>query len=353
MLLAGLGIIATGLAIGVTLVYASGGGVSLGADESGLKGTLITEGCDYHLEPAPPMEFDGIEYGVFELHIYNRNTGAEQVVSTECMRVWPWLVTSTGQLAYVDFPHATSGIPVDDYDMELDPDDNSPWHITEGILRNAYCDQVTETATLFSSIGDSTQFDSESGLIIQSTFGLKWNSPERQDLWDPTTVAQYKKFESGELSGTRTPMGDVITLNGTTVNRYYALYYALNAGQDQKDPVVTNASSMDELSAGAGTAAVAYGSVEESAIKARYKRYDKSAYNVGLKFMIDSIVQQVVDASIKTRSQYNFRKIDSNVHFREENTTIFAGDETTTEMESDVATATTTMTTTSTSTGGY
>ena len=336
------------------------------AAEGGLEGTEAVNGCDYIWNEST---------GYFSF--YERDTGIQWTLdpdvsnyfapdssgasldAVECdgssislsfpsgvQGVTPTLLTSTGQLGitwYIgeaeDPPNSGTWAICRDTDL---------WILLPALLRNAYCDITAETTQYFASIGPSTLIDEETGLIRQSTFVLDWNNLDDSSTWSDSTKVQYNKFEDGELSGSMTPLADIIILHGTTRADYYITWSALNTGTSQRDPTVE--STGWSITYGMP---VTYGSVEEDAIKAKYKRYSGADYKPALNTMIDSIVQQVVDASIRTRSQYNFRKIDSNVHFREENTTIFAGDETTTEMESDVATATTTMTTTSTSTGGY
>ena len=316
----------------------------------GLEGTDIVEGCDYLLVPAPPVDTDPSSVERFTLFIYNRNTGEEERISDIVTAVHQLLVTRTGQMAYSEKRDSLRDGFVD---VATSVDATaSDWDLTDAIIRNAYCDTTSETFSIFTSIGPSTQIDDETGLIKQSTFALDWNRLDDSSEWSNSTKAQYNKFENAELSGTMTLLADVVELNGTATNNSFTMFSALNTGENQQDPTTTftpNIVESLEWMAGGGKIDVAYGSVEEDAIKDKYKRYATQEYETGLAIIINDLVEDVIARTIKTRSQYNFTKIDTNRPFKERDVTAFVGegmgttDTTETAATTDIAVPTTTM----------
>ncbi len=111
---------------------------------------------------------------------------------------------------------------------------------------------------------------------------------------------------------------------------------------------------------------VEYGSIEETAIEEKFKRYD-SDWNSDVEGMIDELVQKAIDGSYQTRAGLNFKKTRVK-DFKEKNITVFVNETmegTTEEMTSeqtmgtdvtagtsDTTTTTTTMTTTMTTSNG-
>ena len=226
-------------------------------------------------------------------------------------------------------------------------------------LNEYYCGYISSTQTFFASIGSDTEIATETGLIKQSTFTVDWNNVDDASGWSNRTAQQYDKFKDGELSGTMTLLRDSVNLvqsgqaaGAPTTEKTFRLYSALNTGESQRDPVVTDREleTLLPMLGHGGLADVTYGSVEQQAIEDKYHRYSGRNYARGLNKMIDAIVQKVVEGALSTESQYNFRKIDSNEQFREENTTVFSGEEVTTEGEGGT---TTTSTMTTTTTEGY
>ena len=226
-------------------------------------------------------------------------------------------------------------------------------------LGEYYCGYISSTQTFFASVGPDTEIATGTGLIKQSTFTVDWNNVDDTSGWSNRTAEQYNKFKDGELQGTMTLLRDSVNLvqsgqaaGAPTTEKTFRLYSALNTGESQRDPVVTDRELetwLPMLGHG-GLADVTYGSVEQQAIEDKYHRYSGRNYARGLNKMIDAIVQKVVEGALSTESQYNFRKIDSNEQFREENTTVFSGEEVTTEGEGGT---TTTSTMTTTTTEGY
>lgn len=220
----------------------------------------------------------------------------------------------------------------------------------------AYCppEQITETSIC--SMADTVSINGTTGLIQKGSFRLKWNNLDDTSDWDTGTKNQYSKLENNELSGTIALVKDIITVGGS---ESYNFYSTLNTGESQRDPTLSLGIHPDggsgmtvEILAGGGWTDITYGSVEEEAIKEKYKRYTGGDYSAGLGEAINDLVQQVIDSSIKIQAKYNFKKVNTNRAFRKKNVTIFP-DEMGAEIE-DTQTATSTMTTTTTTTaGGY
>ena len=171
------------------------------------------------------------------------------------------------------------------------------------------------TSTMyFASLGDATEFNTESGLILNGTFNLKWNNFEGTAEWNDGTKGRYNSIEDGEVPGTITVIKENVYDNTTTAA--YNTFYDLNTGQSQTSPTITliGGSGQKEFS-------VEYGSVEATAIQDKYKRYDGS-WNDAVDGMIDGMVQAAIDGSYQSKAVLNFKKTKVK-DFKEETITAF------------------------------
>ncbi len=211
----------------------------------------------------------------------------------------------------------------------------------------------------FASLADDVEFNGDTGLIRNGKFDLKWNNIESSAAWDDDTKGRYNSIEEGDVSGSIAIIKENVYDNTTAAA--FNTFYDLNTGQNQTSPTIT-------LVGGTGGKefTVEYGSIEETAIEEKFKRYD-SDWNSDVEGMIDELVQKAIDGSYQTRAGLNFKKTRVK-DFKEKNITVFVNEtmEGTTEEltseqtmgtdvtagTSDTTTTTTTMTTTMTTSNG-
>ena len=171
------------------------------------------------------------------------------------------------------------------------------------------------SAMYFASLGDETEINTDSGLIRNGTFNLKWNNFEGTAEWNSGTKGRYNSIEDGEVPGTITVIKENVYDNITTAA--YNTFYDLNTGQSQTSPTITQY----DWPTGEIEFSVEYGSVEATAIQDKYKRYDGS-WNDAVDGMIDGMVQAAIDGSYQSKAVLNFKKTKVK-DFKEETITAF------------------------------
>tara|TARA_R110000765_G_scaffold400672_1_gene495775 strand:- start:3367 stop:4494 length:1128 start_codon:yes stop_codon:yes gene_type:complete len=179
------------------------------------------------------------------------------------------------------------------------------------------------SALYISSMSQTIRLNRKTGLISQNSFRLKWNDMRYPENWTDDVKNEYNAIQNGEESGTIAIIKENIYL-GSDGHKSYNLYYDLNTGPAQKAPTLER--ELDGFTSFSDSSSaifnVSYGRVEKSALEAKYKRFE-GTYSRGMDLAIDAIVN-AARSQMKTKSKYNFKKVDTNKRFKRKNLSLFS-----------------------------
>jgi len=210
------------------------------------------------------------------------------------------------------------------------------WNTTVIAIKNGFAEEEeeeeveapSETAEwdssemYLASLSDSTEFDSDTHLIKQDTFALKWNSFGSYYAWDQDIRSAFNAIDADAWDGEIVLLKEEIT---TTENENFNYYYSLEAGHiasGQTGPVFTLATTGDYP-----RYTISYDTAEQNTITNRYvystglpgiTDWPRSVEN-GISDMASEIIRLIENPVVK----YNFRKIYTNSEFFNKNLTAF------------------------------
>jgi len=197
------------------------------------------------------------------------------------------------------------------------------------------------SALYISSMSRAIRLNRKTGLIAQDSFRLKWNDMRYPEAWSTEVTNEYNTIQNGEKPGTIALIRDNIYMPSGDVPKIWNLYYDLNTGAAQKSPRVLNPyTDVDGLLFSApGFFLITYGTVEKDALETKYKRFE-GTYDRGMELAIDDLVNRAI-SQLRTKSKYNFKKVDTNKRFRKKNLSLFSEQRRPTETMGISATTTT------------
>jgi|3_EtaG_2_1085321.scaffolds.fasta_scaffold33136_2 hypothetical protein len=163
---------------------------------------------------------------------------------------------------------------------------------------------------------------------LLTSLDLHWNELGADPMitWDENVRASYEAIEAGDISGV-VVIGKQVLESATET--WEKKIYSINTGANQVDPSLT-LDTTNTIIPGVTTPTfvVDYGTqgVEKSALEAKYKKYDSDDYETAVEAQgIAPLVAGVAANIIKTKSKYNFKKVDTNREFLTRNLTAFQG----------------------------
>jgi hypothetical protein len=197
--------------------------------------------------------------------------------------------------------------------------------IAEVQARQAYLNEP-HSMMFIASMSDSIQLDTETGLIKQDTFRLKWNNLETVPEWAHGVRNQYIAIKKGEVTGSVAIIKNNIYLPPADNYKSFNIYGDLNTGQFQKPPTLTRLPGRE-----VPTFRISYGdrgdrAGESAALKRKYQRFEGNSTRA-MVVAIDGIVDAAIKG-IRAPSKYTFKKIDSNTRFKRENLSLLGGSST-------------------------
>ena len=197
------------------------------------------------------------------------------------------------------------------------------------------------SALYISSMSRAIRLNRKTGLIAQDSFRLKWNDMRYPEAWSTEVTNEYNTIQNGEKPGTIALIRDNIYMPSGDVPKIWNLYYDLNTGAAQKSPRLLNPyTDVDGLLFSApGFFLITYGTVEKDALETKYKRFE-GTYDRGMELAIDDLVNRAI-SQLRTKSKYNFKKVDTNKRFRKKNLSLFSEQRRPTETMGISATTTT------------
>ena len=206
------------------------------------------------------------------------------------------------------------------------------------------------SALYLSSMSKTMRIVSKTGLIAQDSFRLKWNDMRYPAFWSQEVTQKYNEIQSGADPGKIAIIKNNIYIprseSGTGYGSYN-LFYDLNTGMKQMAPHVERRRNSDGgvdsfTETETATCDVYYGRVEGDALEDKYKRFSGD-YGEAMDSAIDGMVNDAI-SQMRTKSKYNFRRVDTNKSFKRRNLSLFFGESQSTEaLKVTTATAISTM----------
>ena len=188
----------------------------------------------------------------------------------------------------------------------------------------------------------NVSINSETGLINEGAFKLRWNDLEKVPLWNSGVRSKYIAIQKGEVEDNSVAlMKEQVWLPPVWDFKTYNSYADLNTGKYQQSPTLTRVPTDPP------TFRVNYGNSnapvgEEKGLKNKYKRFRGSTYTTGMALAIDDIVK-VAMKGMRPKSEFNFKQVDTNTRFKKEFLSLFNRVPTTTETIDTTTSATTMM----------
>jgi len=188
----------------------------------------------------------------------------------------------------------------------------------------------------------NVSINSETGLINQGAFKLRWNDLEKVPLWNSGVRSKYIAIQKGEVEDNSVAlMKEQVWLPPVWDFKTYNSYADLNTGKHQQSPTLTRVPTDPP------TFRVNYGNSnapvgEEKGLKNKYKRFRGSTYTTGMALAIDDIVK-VAMKGMRPKSEFNFKQVDTNTRFKKEFLSLFNRVPATTETIDTTTSATTMM----------
>ena len=186
------------------------------------------------------------------------------------------------------------------------------------------------SALYISSMSQTIRLNRKTGLIAQDSFRLKWNDMRYPENWSQEVTQKYNEIQSGADPGKIAVIKNNIYIphseSGAGYNSYN-LFYDLNTGMKQMAPHVERQQKLDGgvdsfSETETATCDVYYGRVEGDALEDKYKRFSGD-YSTAMDSTIDGIVNDAI-SQMRTKSKYNFKRVDTNKKFRRKNLSLFS-----------------------------
>ena len=174
----------------------------------------------------------------------------------------------------------------------------------------------------------NVSINSETGLINQGAFKLRWNDLEKVSEWRSGVKSKYIAIQKGEVEDNSVAlMREQVWLPPVWDFKTYNSYADLNTGKHQQSPTVRRLPTPHRHRSDLPTFRVSYGNSnapvgEERGLKNKYKRFSGRAYPIGMALAIDDIVK-VAMKGMRPKSEFNFKQVDTNTRFQKEFLSLF------------------------------